>query len=491
MTTPATVPAGPALDADGLVLRYDERVVVDGLTVHVPPGRITVIIGPNACGKSTLLRGLGRIVAPAAGTVRLDGTDVRSLSGRELARRLGLLPQSPTAPDGITVADLVERGRSPHQGWFGGRGDADDAAVAEAMRATGVLELADRPVDELSGGQRQRVWIAMVLAQDTGALLLDEPTTFLDLPHAVEVLDLLVDRNRERGSTVVVVLHDLNLACRYADHLIAMADGAIVAQGPPATTMTADLVRRVFGMESRVVPDPVAGTPMIVPAGRHHPVPAAAGPAPEPDAVRTEDELREVVAAPHPMVAGKSTDRVDEVAARFVAASPLVFLGTTAPDGTVTVTPRGDVPGSVRVLDGGRRLAVPERPGNRRVDSMRNLLAHDGIGLTFCVPRATHVLRVHGRARVTRDPAVLALWGPADAEGQGPAAHRPPPLALLVDVHDAYVHCGRALAAAGLWDPDSWDGDDVPGVKELADAARADRASRAEDPDIVGPAARV
>lgn len=268
MTTPATAPAGPALDAEDLVLRYDERVVVDGLTVHVPPGRITVIVGPNACGKSTLLRGLGRIVAPAAGTVRLDGTDVRTLPGRELARRLGLLPQSPTAPDGITVADLVERGRSPHQGWFGGRGDADDAAVADAMRATGVLELADRPVDELSGGQRQRVWIAMVLAQDTGALLLDEPTTFLDLPHAVEVLDLLVDRNRVRGSTVVVVLHDLNLAARYARRLVAMKDGELVASGTPAEVLTERLLADVFDLEARVMPDPVAGTPMVVPVRR-------------------------------------------------------------------------------------------------------------------------------------------------------------------------------------------------------------------------------
>nr|WP_238590241.1 pyridoxamine 5'-phosphate oxidase family protein [Pseudonocardia sp. AL041005-10] len=218
---------------------------------------------------------------------------------------------------------------------------------------------------------------------------------------------------------------------------------------------------------------------MVVPAGRHHPLAAPGTGAADGSGIRTEEELRAVVAEPHPLVAHKSTDRVDEVAARFVAASPLVFLGTTAPDGTVTVTPRGDAPGSVRVLDGGRRLAVPERPGNRRVDSMRNLLARDGVGLTFCVPRSAHVLRVHGRARVTRDPGVLALWGPSDADAQGPAAHRPPPLALLVDVHDAYVHCGRALTAAGLWDPDSWgDGDDTPGLKELADASRADRASR-------------
>nr|WP_231974459.1 pyridoxamine 5'-phosphate oxidase family protein [Pseudonocardia sp. HH130630-07] len=228
---------------------------------------------------------------------------------------------------------------------------------------------------------------------------------------------------------------------------------------------------------------------MVVPAGRHHPVPPRSGsPAGEPPVelpgelpgeLHSEDDLREVVAEPHPLVAGKSTDRIDETAARFVAAAPLVFLGTTGADGSVTVTPRGDVPGAVRVLDGGRRLAVAERPGNRRVDSMRNLLQRDGIGLTFCVPRSTHVLRVHGRARITRDPEVLALWA-GDPADDDPMAHRPPPLAILVDVEDCYVHCGRALKASGVWAPETWTaGDDVPGLKELADAARADRAGAA------------
>jgi iron complex transport system ATP-binding protein len=456
-----------SLTADDLVLRYDDRVVADGLTVRLPPGRITAIVGPNACGKSTVLRGLGRIITPAAGHVALDGTDVREIGGRELARRLGLLPQSPVAPDGITVADLVERGRSPHQGWFGGHGDADDAAVAAAMRATGVLELADRPVDELSGGQRQRVWIAMVLAQDTGVLLLDEPTTFLDMTHAVEVLDLLVDRNRAEGTTVAVVLHDLNLACRYADHLIAMRDGAVVAEGPPAATMTVDLVRRVFAMESQVVPDPVTGTPMVVPAGRHHPVPApGAGPrAVDGPGPRTESDLREVVGEPHPLVLDKSADRIDDVAAAFVAAATLAFVGTTGASGSVTVTPRGNPPGDgARVLDGGRRLALPERPGNRRLDSLRNLLDRSGIGLTFCVPRVEHVLRVNGHGRVVRDADVLGLW------------EDPPELAIVVDVEETFVHCGRALRTSGTWRPEDWaDPSGVPSSKELAAAARATR----------------
>ena len=459
-----------SLTADDLVLRYDERVVVDGLTVRLPPGRITAIVGPNACGKSTLLRGLGRIIAPAGGSVALDGTDLREIPGRDLARRLGLLPQSPVAPEGITVADLVERGRSPHQGWFGGRDAGDDSVVAAAMRATGVLELAARPVEELSGGQRQRVWIAMVLAQDTGVLLLDEPTTFLDMTHAVEVLDLLVDRNRAEGTTVAVVLHDLNLACRYADHLIAMRDGAIVAQGPPAETMTVDLVRRVFSMESRVIGDPVSGTPMVVPAGRHHPVPAAADTAvaegaPAGPALRSEHELREVVPEPHPLVVDKVADRVDAVAASFVAAAPLAFLGTLGRSGAVTVTPRGNGPGDgVQVLDDGRRLALPERPGNRRLDSMRNLLERSGVGLVFCVPRVTHVLRVNGHGRVVRDPEVLGLW--AD----------PPELAIVVDVEETFAHCGRALRTSGIWEPDGWaDPAGVPSSKDLAEAARATR----------------
>ncbi|GIT80548.1 cobalamin/Fe3+-siderophore ABC transporter ATP-binding protein [Leifsonia sp. LS1] len=258
------------LAARDLTLSYEGRVVVEGLDLTVPPGRVTAIVGPNACGKSTLLRGLSRLLAPASGVVLLDGADIHSLPTKQVATRLGLLPQTPVAPDGITVADLVSRGRYPHQGWFRRWTAEDDAAVTEAMTATGIAELAERSVDELSGGQRQRVWIAMALAQQTDILLLDEPTTFLDISHQIDVLDLLLDLNAARGATVVMVLHDLNLAARYADHLVAMRDGAIVAAGDPGEVVTADLVRDVFGVESVIASDPVTATPLVVPLGRHH-----------------------------------------------------------------------------------------------------------------------------------------------------------------------------------------------------------------------------
>jgi iron complex transport system ATP-binding protein len=258
------------LSAQDLTLKYDQRCVVDGLTAEIPEGRVTMIVGANACGKSTLLRGLSRLLKPAAGTVTLDGKDIHARPARELARTLGLLPQHPAAPDGIAVRDLVGRGRYPHQGFFRSWSPDDDAAVQRALEATETLELAERNVDELSGGQRQRVWIAMALAQETDVLLLDEPTTYLDLAHQVEVLDLVTDLNRKRGTTVAIVLHDLNLAARYADHIIAMQAGGIVALGDPTTVVTEELVRSVFGLESRVIPDPVSGTPLIIPIGRHH-----------------------------------------------------------------------------------------------------------------------------------------------------------------------------------------------------------------------------
>jgi iron complex transport system ATP-binding protein len=258
------------LAARGLSLAYEGRVVVDGLDLAIPAGRVTAIVGPNACGKSTLLRGLSRLLAPASGTVLLDGIDINSLPTKRVAQRLGLLPQTPTAPDGITVADLVSRGRYPHQGWFRRWTADDDEAVGDAMTATGIADLADRAVDELSGGQRQRVWIAMALAQRTDILLLDEPTTFLDISHQIDVLDLLLDLNAARGTTIVMVLHDLNLAARYAGHLVAMREGAVVAAGDPAEIVDAELVRAVFGVESVVAADPVSGTPLVVPRGRHH-----------------------------------------------------------------------------------------------------------------------------------------------------------------------------------------------------------------------------
>ncbi|GLB69224.1 ABC transporter ATP-binding protein [Arthrobacter mangrovi] len=258
------------LQARDVTLAYDRRTVVRDLSVALPAGKVTIIVGANACGKSTLLRGLARLLKPAGGSVLLDGKDIHAQSTRDVAKVLGLLPQTPVAPDGLTVAELVGRGRYPHQGWFRQWTARDEDAVNTAMAATDTLELAGRDVDELSGGQRQRAWIAMALAQETDILLLDEPTTFLDVTHQIEVLDLVTDLNRRRGTTVAIVLHDLNLAARYADHLIAMKAGSVVAQGTPAEVVTGALVAEVFGLESHVMPDPVSGTPMVIPVGRHH-----------------------------------------------------------------------------------------------------------------------------------------------------------------------------------------------------------------------------
>lgn len=257
------------LQAEGLSLGYQDRRVIADLDLAVLPGKVTAIVGANASGKSTLLRALARLLRPQGGQVVLDGADLHRQPTKQVARTLGLLPQSPIAPEGIVVADLVSRGRSPHQGVFARWTDADAQAVAEALRITDTADLADRCVDELSGGQRQRVWIAMTLAQQTDILLLDEPTTFLDVTHQIEVLDLLADLNHQRGTTVVMVLHDLNLAARYADELIAMADGRLVAAGDPVDVLTEDLVARVFGLSSRVLDDPVSGRPLVLPVGRH------------------------------------------------------------------------------------------------------------------------------------------------------------------------------------------------------------------------------
>jgi iron complex transport system ATP-binding protein len=258
------------LRAEELTLGYTDADVISDLDVVVPDGRITMIVGANACGKSTLLRGLARLLRPRGGAVILDGKSVQDLKSTEVAKVLGLLPQEPVAPDGITVGDLVGRGRYPHQGWFRRWSQADDDAVAGALEATGTAELVDRSIAELSGGQRQSVWIAMALAQDTDLLLLDEPTTHLDINHQVELLDLLTDLNRTSGKTIVVVLHDLNLACRYADHIIAMKSGAILIEGHPREVITAAVVAEVYGLSCEVMPDPVSNTPMVVPRGRHH-----------------------------------------------------------------------------------------------------------------------------------------------------------------------------------------------------------------------------
>lgn len=257
------------LAARGVTVGYGGRAVIDDLDVAIPPGVVTTIIGPNGCGKSTLLRTLTRLLKPAKGTVVLDGEDIVKLRTREVAKKLGLLPQAPVAPEGLTVGDLVARGRHPHQSWLR-QWSSDDAGVVErALAMTGVADLADRPVDSLSGGQRQRVWISMTLAQGTDLLLLDEPTTYLDLAHAIDVLDL-VDDLHESGCTVVMVLHDLNLATRYSDNLIVMRAGSILAQGHPRDVITAELLYEAFGLQAKVIDDPVGDRPLIVPIGRTH-----------------------------------------------------------------------------------------------------------------------------------------------------------------------------------------------------------------------------
>lgn len=258
------------LSARDVSVGYGYGAIVKGVSHDFAPGCITSIIGPNGCGKSTFLRVLSRHLRPMGGQVTLNGTTLTEYAGKQLARRVGMLPQSPIAPDGIAVADLVGRGRTPHQGFLGRWSKADYEAVASALQATGVAELAERPVDELSGGQRQRVWIAMALAQQTDILLLDEPTTYLDLKHQVEVLDLLTDLNRERGTTIIMVLHDLNLAARYSDYLLAMRDGTIRAAGTAPEVMDAGTLRAVFDLESEVIDDPVTGMPAVMPIGRHH-----------------------------------------------------------------------------------------------------------------------------------------------------------------------------------------------------------------------------
>jgi iron complex transport system ATP-binding protein len=257
-----------ALSTRQLTLAYDQTAVIKHLNVAIPACQITALVGPNGCGKSTLLKGLARLLKPQSGVVYLESEPIFKLSTRDVAKRLGILPQSPTAPEGLTVRELVAQGRYPHQNWFQQWSKDDELFTEQALEITGMTELGDRPLDSLSGGQRQRAWIAMALAQNTEILLLDEPTTFLDLAHQVEVLDLLYDLNQTKGCTIVMVLHDLNQACRYADYLIVMHQGNIYAQGTPATTLTESVVSEVFGLESLIIPDPTTGTPLCVPVSR-------------------------------------------------------------------------------------------------------------------------------------------------------------------------------------------------------------------------------
>ena len=276
-TSPDVAPAAAAvrpdpsrLRAEGIRLGYGDEVIVDNLDLHLLSGAITAVIGPNGCGKSTVLRALARLLPTRTGHVVLDGKRIDKMPTKEVARVLGVLPQAPIAPEGLTVADLVARGRHPHQAWYRQWSSDDEDSVAAALQWTGISDLAEREVDTLSGGQRQRAWISMALAQGTDLLLLDEPTTFLDLAHQVDVLDLVERLNREAGRTVLMVLHDLNLAARYSDRLIAMKDGRIVASGPPAEVLTERMLAEVFGLEAQVIPDPVSGSPLVVPIGSRH-----------------------------------------------------------------------------------------------------------------------------------------------------------------------------------------------------------------------------
>lgn len=257
-----------ALTARQLTLAYDGQPVIQHLDVVIPAGQTTVLVGPNGCGKSTLLRGLARLLRPQSGVVYLDGRAIAQLPTKAVAKRLGLLPQNPAAPEGLTVWELVAQGRYPHQGWLQQWSPEDERQVEAAIARTHLEAFAHRPLDTLSGGQRQRAWIAMTLAQETAILLLDEPTTFLDIAHQLEVLDLLADLDHPGQRTLVMVLHDLNLACRYADSLVAMRQGQVYDQGPPATVMTEDLVRSVFDLESQIIPDPVTGSPLCIPIRR-------------------------------------------------------------------------------------------------------------------------------------------------------------------------------------------------------------------------------
>lgn len=255
------------LSAANLALAYDNTLIINALNLTIPTGKITALVGPNGCGKSTLLRGLARLLSPKRGHVYLDGKAIHTMPTKELAKQIGILPQSPVAPEGLTVRELVAQGRYPHQSWFQQWSKLDEELTWEAMKITNIDGFADRPLDTLSGGQRQRAWIAMALAQETEILLLDEPTTFLDLAYQIEVLDLLHELN-ESGRTIIMVLHELNHACRYAHNLIAMREGQICVQGDPHQVMTAAMVAEVFRINAHIVPDPITGTPMCIPVGR-------------------------------------------------------------------------------------------------------------------------------------------------------------------------------------------------------------------------------
>ncbi|WP_213816299.1 ABC transporter ATP-binding protein [Glaciihabitans sp. dw_435] len=254
-----------AFHIDNVAIRFGDRAAVDGVSVEIPRGAVTAIVGPNGCGKSTLLRAMARLQQPDDGSIQLEQSDVYGMRGKQFATRVALLPQAPVAPDNLTVVDLVTRGRDPYRRWYDQWSAADERIVEEALRRTEMTEFADRPLESLSGGQRQRAWIALTFAQNTDVLLLDEPTTYLDIAHQLEVLDTVRDMHRERGVTVVMVLHDLSLAARYADNLIAMRDGQIIAAGTVHEVITPAVLRSVFGVECSVINDDVSGRPIVIP----------------------------------------------------------------------------------------------------------------------------------------------------------------------------------------------------------------------------------
>ncbi|AOH53829.1 ABC transporter [Peribacillus muralis] len=258
----------PVINTQSLSLGYGDKLIINDMDLEIPKGEITVFIGANGCGKSTLLRSVARLLKPQGGSIALEGKEISSMSSKEVARKMAILPQSPTAPEGLTVYQLVKQGRYPYQSWLKQWSAEDEEQVQKAIEATNLSELKDRAVDELSGGQRQRAWIAMTLAQDTDIILLDEPTTYLDMTHQIEILDLLYDLNELENRTIVMVLHDLNLACRYADNLVAVKDGSIHAEGRPEEIITPGLVREVFGMECQIAFDPIFGSPMCIPFGK-------------------------------------------------------------------------------------------------------------------------------------------------------------------------------------------------------------------------------
>ncbi|WP_158736019.1 ABC transporter ATP-binding protein [Alteribacillus sp. YIM 98480] len=256
------------IEGKNVTIGYGDTTIIDSLDVAIPKGKVTVLIGGNGCGKSTLLRSLSRLLKPDAGQIILEGADISKMRTKEIAKKMAVLPQSPTAPEGLTVLQLVKQGRYPYQSWAKQWSKKDEEAVTKALEAANMADFQDRPVDSLSGGQRQRAWIAMILAQNTETLFLDEPTTYLDMTHQIDILDLLFDLNKQNGRTIVMVLHDLNLACRYADHIIAIKDKTIYSQGKPEDIISCDLVRNVFQMECQVTEDPLFGTPLCIPYGK-------------------------------------------------------------------------------------------------------------------------------------------------------------------------------------------------------------------------------